>query len=360
MEPASAPAEAPRRIRRICICNSHVLFEYGGAEILVETLRAQLVARGYEVDVVTLPFQWPTRVDLLKSGLAWRMLDLREAGRQRIDLVIATRFPSYLVQHPNKVVWLVHQLRQVYDLLGTAYSDFHPEQDERDRRVVDMVHAMDRRTLAEARAVFTISRNTAERLQRHNGVAARVLYPPSKLAGSLRAGDFGDYVFSVGRLNTMKRFDLLIRALKHTETPVRCRIAGTGGEREKLLALAARLGVADRLDLLGWVDDAGVVDLYANSLAVYYAPYDEDYGFVTAEAFEAGKPMVTTADAGGVLELVEDGRNGFVCDPAAPRDIAARLDRLYRDREEARRLGAAGRAVVEAITWDAVVEQLTA
>jgi glycosyltransferase involved in cell wall biosynthesis len=310
------------------------------------------------VDVVTIPFQWPTRVDLLKSGLTWRMLDLREAGRQRIDLVIATRFPSYLVQHPNKVVWLVHQLRQVYDLLGTTYSDFH-ESDARDRAVLEMVRAMDRRTLSEARSVFTISRNIAERLQRHNQVSARVLYPPSKLSGKLRGGEPGDYVFSVGRLNTMKRFDLLVRALKHTDTPVRCRIAGTGSERDNLLALARRLGVADRLELLGWVDDPGVVDLYAGSLGVYYAPYDEDYGFVTAEAFEAGKPMVTTSDAGGVLELVEDGVNGYVCSPDSPRDIAARLDRLYRDRELARRLGAAGRTQVEDIGWDAVIAQLT-
>lgn len=342
------------------ICNSHVLYEYGGAEILVETLRDQLRSRGFEVDVVTIPFQWPTRVDLLKSSLAWRLLDLREAeGHRRIDLVIATRFPSYLVDHPNKVVWLIHQLRQAYELVGTQYSDFHPESEPRDHRTLEMIHEMDRRTLSEARAVFTISRNIADRLQRNNRVAARVLYPPSKLSGRLHEGEHGDYVFSIGRLNPMKRFDLLVRALRHTETPVRCRIAGTGEERERLLQLAARLGVADRLELLGWVDDAAVLALYAGSLAVYYAPYDEDYGFVTAEAFEAGKPMLTTADAGGVLELVEDGVNGFVAPPDAPREIAARMDRLWRHRDEARRLGDAGRARVAGITWDAVIAQLT-
>jgi glycosyltransferase involved in cell wall biosynthesis len=336
-----------------------VPFEYGGAEILVESLRAQLAARGFEVDVVHLPFQWPTRVDLLKSALAWRMLDLREVeGQRRVDLVIATRFPSYLVAHPNKVVWLVHQLRQAYELVGTHHSDFHPEL-ERDRRALSMIREMDRRTLSEARAVYAISRNVADRLARHNRVAARVLYPPSQLSGRLHEGEFGDYVLSVGRLNPMKRFDLLVRALAHTSTPVRVRIAGSGDQREPLLQLARRLGVADRLELLGWVAEEEVPALYAGSLAVFYAPFDEDYGFVTAEAFEAGKPVLTAADAGGVLELVEDGVNGFVAPADAPRGIAAAMDRLWHDRDQARRLGAAGRAKAAAITWDGVVEQLT-
>jgi glycosyltransferase involved in cell wall biosynthesis len=186
-----------------------------------------------------------------------------------------------------------------------------------------------------------------------------VLYPPPKIDARLRPGPFGDYVFTVGRLEPLKRFDLLIRALKHTETPVRCRIAGTGSQREPLAELAARLGVADRVELLGWTDDDAVAEQYAGCLGVFYAPYDEDYGYVTVEAFRAGKPVVTTADAGGVLEFVEDGANGFVCPPDAPREVAARLDRLYRDREAARALGEAGRKKVAGITWDAVVERLT-
>lgn len=343
---------------RIVLCGVKIPFAHGGAELLVESLRDELAARGFEVDVVNLPFQWPTRVDLFKSALSWRLIDLAESEGKRIDRVIATRFPSYLVRHPNKVVWLVHQLRQVYDLLGTPHSDFSESQ-PRDARALEMIRAMDRRTLSEARAVYTISGNVAERLRRFNRLEAGVLYPPPKIAARLRPGPFGDYVFTVGRLEPLKRFDLLIRALKHTETPVRCRIAGTGSQREPLAELADRLGVADRVELLGWTGDEAVAEHYAGCLGVFYAPYDEDYGYVTVEAFRAGKPVVTTADAGGVLEFVEDGANGFVCPPDAPREVAARLDRLYRDREAARALGEAGRKKVAGITWDAVIERLT-
>lgn len=325
--------------------------------MLVESLAHELAARGCEVDTVFLPFSWNDRVGLLKSALAWRLIDLTEVAGHRVDRVIATRFPSYLIKHPNKVVWLVHQLRQAYDLLGTAHSDFQPA-DARERALLDTVQAMDRRTLGEARRLFSISANTAERLRRFNQLEAEVLYPPPKLAAALRPGEPGDYIFSLGRLDPMKRFDLLIRALRHCTTPVRVKLAGSGPERDSLAALAQKLGVAERVELLGWADDRTVLDAYASCLGVFYAPYDEDYGYVTVEAFQAGKPVLTTSDAGGVLEFVEDGINGFVCPPDAPQQMAARMDTLFGDRERARALGEAGRAKVAKIGWDGVVEKL--
>jgi glycosyltransferase involved in cell wall biosynthesis len=343
---------------RIVICATQVPFAYGGAEMLVDSLRDELRARDFEVDVAALPFHWPSRTELLKGSLAWRLVNLTEAAGKRIDLVIATRFPSYLVKHPNKVVWLIHQLRQAYDLLGTDYSDFSARE-PRDAKALEMIRAMDRRTLAEARAVYTISGNVAERLRRFNQVEAEVLYPPPKLDSLIRPGESGDFIFTLGRLDEMKRFDLLIRAMKHTETPVRCCIGGTGPEKDALADLIQRLGVQDKVELAGWIEDRGVAEHYANCLGVYYAPYDEDYGYVTVEAFKAAKPVITTADAGGVLEFVEDGINGFVCPADSPREIGARIDALYRDRERTRTMGLAGRAKVREITWDRVIERLT-
>lgn len=341
---------------RIAICGTKVPFVSGGAEVLIESLRAELAARGFEVDVITLPFAWTTREKLLKSALAWRLVDLTEVAGRRIDRVIATRFPSYLIKHPNKVVWLVHQMRQVYDLLGTRHSDFSDA--PRDGKTIEMIREMDRRTLGEARALYAISQNTAGRLLRWNRLEAEVLYPPPKLGGAYRSGAFGDYILSVGRLDPLKRFDLLIRALAATRTPVRCRIAGTGPDREALLALAERLGVADRVELLGFVEDAALVDLYAGCLGVFYAPYDEDYGYVTIEAFQSGKPVVTAADSGGVLEFVEEGVTGLVGQSDQPQTIAVLLDRLWEQRDLAARLGAAGKARVASIGWDTVVSEL--
>lgn len=342
---------------RILICGSQIPFVRGGAENLIESLASELTARGHAVDQVRLPFSLASRGRLIESALAWRLLDVTAVEGRPIDRVIATRFPSYLVKHPNKVVWLVHQLRQVYDLRDTPYSDFH-EGDPVDERAMAMVRTMDRRTLGEARRLFAISANTAERLRRFSELEAEVLLPPPKLAGRLRPGPAGDYVFAAGRLDPLKRFDLAVRALAHAASPVRVRIAGTGPEAERLAGLARRLGVADRVELCGWVGDERLIELYAGALAVFYAPYDEDYGYVTVEAFQSGKPVITAADSGGVLELVEDGVSGFVCDPGSPRAVAARLDRLFGDRELATAMGERGRAAAAGIGWDPVIESL--
>lgn len=341
---------------RIAICAAQVPFVRGGAEVLYESLRAELVARGHRAEIVGLPFNWSSRQAILRSALAWRLVDLTSSAGEPIDLVIATRFPSYAVRHPRKVVWLIHQFRQVYDLAGTEFSDFGSVADDDD--VARMIRDLDARALGEARARFSISKNTAERLREHNGLDAEALYPPPKLGDGYRSEAPGDAVVTVGRLDAMKRFDLLVRAVAAAREPVRAVIVGEGPERSALEALARELGVSDRIELPGRIEDARLLELYATALAVFYAPFDEDYGYVTVEAFRSGRAVVTTADAGGVLEFVEPEATGLVAGTPEARPVAAALDRLYRDRELARRLGAAGRVRVAGIGWDRVVGRL--
>lgn len=342
---------------RISICGTQVPFSTGGAELLVESLRDELVRRGFEVELILLPFAWQTRSQILRSALSWRLLDLADAAGRPVDLVIATRFPSYVVPHPNKVVWLIHQFRQVYELKGTRYSDFGSFPGDED--VVEMIRGMDRRTLAEARRLCTISRNTAERLERFVGLQGEAVYPPPALSDRLRPGEFGDYVLAVGRLDELKRFDLLLAGLAASSGGTRCVLVGDGPERPRLESMARELGLEERVELAGRVDDERLVDLYSGCLGVFYAPFDEDYGYVTVEAFKSGKPVITTDDSGGVLEFVRDGHNGLVSAPGSRRQIAAAIDRLAADRGLAERLGAAGREDVAGIGWDAVVEALT-
>ena len=104
---------------------------------------------------------------------------------------------------------------------------------------------------------------------------------------------------------------------------------------------------------------SAVTPLYADALGVIYTPFDEDYGYVTLEAFLAGKPVITASDSGGPLEFVVDGTNGCICAPDAP-SIAAAVTTLAADRERARRLGHAGQSVAQAITWDGVIDRLLA
>ncbi len=339
---------------RIAICTAQVPFVYGGNEVLVDGLKDALVERGHQVAVIALPYKWYPRPQLIASALAWRMVDITEADGKRIDVAICTKFPSYVVRHPCKVTWLVHQFRQAYDWFGTPLSDFtnSPE----DVRVRRLIAHIDRKTLLESRHIFTISRNVANRLKRFNGLDGTPLYPPIRSSLVLDPGPYEDYVLSLNRLNAAKRVDLFLHALAHAPG-VRAVVAGTGPDEQALRRLASRLGIADRVQFVGFADDALASRLYTHARAVYYAPVDEDYGYGAVEALRAARPVISTTDAGGVLEFVEHGVTGLVT-PPEPQAIARSLLCLTTDVELAARLGEAGRERVRDITWDKVVTAL--
>ena len=141
-EPPSPPRGAPRpRMKTVLVCGVQAPFITGGAEILVAELRVNLERRGFRVDVANVPFKWYPVSEIVRQALAWRLLDVTESNGTPVDLVIPTKFPSYLVRHPRKVTWLFHQHREAYDLFGTPYGSFTdgPE----DARVREAIVAMD-------------------------------------------------------------------------------------------------------------------------------------------------------------------------------------------------------------------------
>jgi len=343
--------------RTVLVCEAQVPFVHGGAELHVRSLVTELTRRGYRADKVSVPFKWYPKDELLAHAAAWRMIDLSESNGERIDTVIATKFPTYFVRHPNKVTWLFHQYRAIYDLCGTQYSEFgHTEADVALRgRLI----ALDNEVLGESTRLFANARNTAARLARYNGLTAEPLYHPPPLAGQLTSGAYGDYVLSVGRLEANKRVDLAVAALAHVDSRIRLVIVGDGPLRSRLEEKAVGAGVQHRVVFTGPIDEPHLVRLYAGALAVVFPPFDEDYGYVTLEAFLAHKPVVTTADAGGPLEFVDDGVTGLVVDPQAEA-LGAAIGRLAGDVALARRLGDRGYDRARTITWDGVVDRLMA
>jgi glycosyltransferase involved in cell wall biosynthesis len=342
--------------RTVLVCGVQVPLVSGGAELLGRSLAAELVRRGYEAEQVTLPFKSYPKEEILAHAAAWRLLDLSESNSRSIDLVIATKFPSYWVRHPRKVVWLMHQYRAAYELCGTPFSDFdHVEADVALRTaLIDL----DTRMLRECRRIYTLSRNTANRLLKYNGIQAEPLYHPSHLAGRLVPGRADSYVLSVARLEAVKRVGLAIEAMRHVDPRIRLVHVGEGSQGNDCRALVERLGLADRVHFAGTIDDDALAALYAHALAVVYAPYDEDYGYVTLEAFLARKPVITAVDSGGTLEFVEHGVNGAVCEPL-PEALAAAINAYAADGRRAQAHGDAGYERARLVTWDGVVEKLT-
>jgi glycosyltransferase involved in cell wall biosynthesis len=331
-------------------------FADGGAERHVRRLTEELRRRGVEADLVSVPLVERDRFDLVRSAVAWRSLDLTEAGGRPVDAVIATRFPSYAIRHPNKVVWLIHQYRQAYDQFGTAYSDMTASPE--DRRTREVIFEIDRVGLSQARKVFANSQTVAARLLRFNGIPSEPLYHPPPLAGRYRGGPAGDSVLWVGRLDSWKRPGLLLEALPHAPD-ARAIFVGGGPERDRLQQRAQELGLTPRVRWIERADDEELLTLYAQARLVAVTASGEDLGYVPLEAFLSGKPVLTTEDAGGPLEFVRNGETGIVVAPRAEAlGVALRL--AWSRGEALAAMGEAGRKAVARLDWDGPVRKLLA
>jgi glycosyltransferase involved in cell wall biosynthesis len=340
---------------RIAVCAPQVPFARGGAEIFAEKLTEELGSRGHEAALVTIPFKWYPGVRVLTQAFLWRMVDLDEVDGRPVDLVIATKFPAYCVRHRNKVAWVLHQFRQAYEYDRTDLGQL--DESAHDRALRRKIHELDRTCLGEARKVFATSQNIAGRIQASTGIAADVLpHPPQELP--FRCEGYGDFILSVNRLDRAKRIDMLLEAAAAAPS-VKVVIAGDGPDRPRLEAIARRNGLDGRVEFTGRVSDDELAALYARCLAVYYAPVDEDFGMVPYEAFLSEKPVVTTTDAGGPLEIVADRETGIVVAPE-PAALAAACTFLRAHPDDARTWGQAGKTIAARVTWGACIDRLLA
>jgi len=344
-------------IRNILICTTQVPFTTGGAEAHVEGLRRALLQAGYNAEVVALPFKWYPPAEIMRSALAWRLLDLSAANGKPIDLVIGMKFPAYLVAHERKVLWIMHQYRAAYNLWDTPFDDLSPYPDG--AQVKEWIRNADNRLIPEAKKVFANSKTVADRLRRYNKIESQPLYHPPPRAESLRCEEQGDYLFYPSRLEPQKRQELLLEAAQYLRTPLRIILAGGSQDPKRYESLVNKYEVKNRVCVRGFVEESEVIELYANALGVCYLPFDEDYGYVTLEGMLSSKPVVVARDGGGATEFIEHGSEGLIVEPE-PRAIAESLDSLYTDRARARTMGERGREKLQAmnLSWDNVVASL--
>lgn len=346
---------------RVAIATVQVPYVRGGAESLASGLLSALRAAGHEAEIVTMPFRSAATIAEIRRAMEiWSSEKLDRSGGSEIHRLIALKFPAFYAQHPNKVAWLLHQHRPVYDLWSTKYcADLRATPGAPELK--QAITAQDTAALRGCRKVFTIANEVSKRLQQFNGVPSQALYHPPLLAGSIYSEAPQPYVFFPSRLEELKRQALLIDAMRYTRTGVVALIAGDGAFRDRLEKQISQYDLRDKVRLLGKIADDEMLAYYAHALAVWFGPFEEDYGYVTLEAMLARKPVVTCSDSGGPLEFVVDGETGIVT-PPEPKAIAEALDRLYTDRERAIAMGRAGAERYRAlgISWDRVVDELLA
>jgi glycosyltransferase involved in cell wall biosynthesis len=343
---------------RILVVTSGALFVRGGHLVIAEETAAALRRAGHRAEVLVTPQNRFGRQ--MSAYLATWLTDVGEtADGFPVDQVISFRFPSYAVRHPKHVCWLNHRMREYYDLWDRFVRGLGRKGRLKEGVRRRLYHAIDHRLLTRnvARLVAQ-SRTIQARLQRFGGIGSELLYPPPP-ERPYRTDAYGDEVFAVSRLTPLKRLDLLVEAAALMRNrSLRVTIAGEGEQEAELRARIDALGIGDRVTLLGAIDEGCLVERYARCRAVYFGPLNEDYGFVTLEAFRSGKPVLTCLDSGGPTELVEDGRTGYVVEPSA-QALADRLDALATDRSVAERMGEAARETASQHTWARAVDVLT-
>lgn len=343
---------------RVLVVTSGALFVRGGHLVIAQETVAALRRSGFAAEVLVTPQNRFGRQ--LSAYLATWLTDVGEtADGHRVDQVVSLRFPSYAVRHPRHVCWLNHRMREYYDLWDRFVRGLGRRGRLKEGLRRALFHALDRRLLTRnVTRLLAQSHTIQARLQRFGSIPSRVLHPPAP-ERSYRTEGYGDYVFAVSRLHPLKRLDLLIEAAARCrDRSLRVRIAGEGEEEGRLRQRIAALGLEGRVELLGPVSESELVEHYARCRAVYFAPWNEDYGFVTLEAFRSGKGVLTAPDSGGPAELVRDGENGWLAEPTAEA-MADRLAAITGDPGEAERVGRRALAAASEHTWERAVAVLT-
>ena len=266
-------------------------FVHGGAEVHVRELVRELRARGYATSSSACRSSGTRRKRSCRTPRRGGCSISSESNGRPVDLVIASKFPTYFVRHPNKVAWLIHQYRAAYELCGTRVQRLRPHRARR-RAARHADRGSTPRCSASAGAIFANARNTAGRAGEVQRPARRAAVPSAAAGAAAAAGP-------VRRLRAVGRPDRVgqagrpasSRAMAHVDPPIRLIVAGDGTQRANVERAAAAAGVADRVTFLGASTTTSCIELYAGALAVVYPPFDEDFGYVTLEAFLARKPV---------------------------------------------------------------------
>lgn len=332
----------------------------------------------------------------------WSIVDSYEKfyklDLSNFDLIISSKYPAWMCQHPNHIVYMQHTLRGFYDLWSDSLpQSVNTEHDEIKKFLTDLqnpnttieqifdelrilklllpiddpvfdfpgplirdiVKALDNRALKNVKKIYAISEEVANRKSYFpEDSDIEVLYHDTTLEGLFTASQ--KYFFTASRLAEEKRLDLLIEAYNASGCTVPLKIAGTGPKEKYLKSLAQG---NTNIEFLGFLSDEQLKEHYSNALAIPFIPYHEDYGLIALEAMKSGKALITTVDSGGCEELLKLGTAtrkpaGWIVEPTV-----ASLASIFKYVEEnpsiCQQYGINAKKVAQNISWEKVALELS-
>ncbi|MFC1854233.1 glycosyltransferase family 4 protein, partial [candidate division CSSED10-310 bacterium] len=366
-EKAPAAQEETHFMRIAVVAPSSVPFTIGGLEkfawCLVEAINE---TTDHQAELIKIPMKEQSLGQIFCSYARFFLQNLNH-----FDVIISTKYPSWMIKHPYHIVYMTHPLRGVYDTY-TGRVDWKGYFLESPFKFAGIymrkfVQFCDALGLAPGRIVayYAISRTVKQRANYFPTASqVAVLYPPSPLykreieETMIRSTPGptldGSYFFTVSRLDGPKRIDLIVQAMNYIPGKCNLIIAGEGPCDKYLRTLASH---DERIKFLGNINEDQLKHYYAGALAVIFAPFQEDYGLVTVEAMSFKKPVITLTDSGGPTELVTPGENGYIVDPD-PKALAEKMNYYLAHPDQARRHGEEGYHKIKSITWPNLVQDL--
>ena len=197
--------------------------------------------------------------------------------------------------------------------------------------------------------------------------------PQAEARARLNLPAAGRLALFVGRIEPLKGLDILLQALSQlAQNPSwqdKLYLYVIGGhlneqgdkrqEVERLRQLCAKLGLSERVSFLGAKGQEVLPWYYAAADVVVMPSFYESFGLVALEAMACGRPVIASR-VGGLAQLVQDGRTGFLTPPGDPAALAERLARLLQDDDLRAMMGVQGQHRARHYTWPKVAAPITA
>lgn len=342
---------------KIAIVTNFSPFKTDSSEFFTVGLKKKLEEYGHEALIVKIPFHWNPPEKILEQIIACRLLKI-----PFVDKVIGLKFPAYYIKHDNKILWLLRQFKQGYDLWGTEFREISDSSEK--SKIHESIIKADNIYLNECKQIFTNSNVVSDRLKKYNSLTSTILHPPLINAEKYYCENYGDFIFYPCRISTEKKLYLVVEAMKCTKTNVTLIIAGKPNAKadlDLLYSIVKKNNLDNKVKIIAdFIPEEEKIKYYADCLGCVYIPYDKDfYGFEAFESYHAKKPVVACNDI-ETGTVVINNSTGYTVIPKA-KLLAKAFDKLYIDKNKAKSMGEKGFDNLKTlnISWDNIIKRLT-
>ncbi|MGZ7134700.1 MAG: glycosyltransferase family 4 protein [Methanobacterium sp.] len=366
---------------KICILSDFFVPHYnGGGERRYFEIAKRLVERGYSVDVICMKIEGVDNNELIEG------INIHHIGPKIKDPPYRNAF-NFIHFIISAYLWI---LKKNYDLIDTqTFVPLLPGfLGARIKRipVIGTIHDVSSgegdQWLIHSKLssffekfllrlpfdqIITVSDATKNSLIQKYGVKSRrIKVIPNgvdlKLVDSISKEEKEkDSIIYVGRLAPHKHVDDLINAinsLKKDFKDLNLKIIGEGTQKDNLIKLVNNLNLNGRVDFLSNIEYSEVIRNMKNSAILVLPSTREGFGMVLVEANACNLPVIAY-NSGGVVEVIEDKKNGFLVEPRNNNELIQKIKFLLQNEDIAREMGVYGRKKAEKLfNWDKIVDRI--